>query len=583
MENRTSLWAPVMTNGDDFEVKLGRIGGTRKRRSKRFVALALAAAERAGGLKSGSRKGSKFGRGRSASLAAGRWLTNRSRLVTVKARVVRHRGRKTPLGNHITYLERSGVTRDGERGHLFNGSDEHADGSAFAERCADDRHHFRFIVSPEDAAELADLKSYTRDLMSQAERDLGTKLDWAAIDHWDTEHPHIHVLVRGRTEDGEDLVISRDYIAKGLRGRAAELATEELGQRTDLEISRNIIRQIEADRWTSFDAGLAQAAGQDGGVIDLRPDKTREHDPLHQFKIGRMRKLERMGLAEPIDPGRWILKPQAEPMLRELGERGDIIKRMHRALGDARSASDLVLESEAHAEPIVGRLVERGLDDELKGSAYAIIDGVDGRAHHLRLESLDAAGDGTPGSIVEVRRFSDARGRERIALAVRSDLSLERQVTANGATWLDRRIIKPEEIPLADSGFGLEVRAAIQQRIDHLASEGLARRSSNRVVLASNLIATLRERELDATAVDLAGETALEYRGTAAGDAISGIYRRRLSLASGRFAMIDNGLGFQLVPWSPSLERHLGRQVAGVALPNGAIEWSFGRNRGLAP
>jgi type IV secretory pathway VirD2 relaxase len=94
---------------------------------------------------------------------------------------------------------------------LFDAECDSADHRAFAGRCTDDRHHFRFIVSPDDAEQLSDLKGFTRDLMRQAERDLGTKLDWVAVDHWNTQHPHIHVIIRGATDDGHDLVISRDY------------------------------------------------------------------------------------------------------------------------------------------------------------------------------------------------------------------------------------------------------------------------------------------------------------------------------------------------------------------------------------
>ncbi|TJW00008.1 MAG: DUF3363 domain-containing protein, partial [Mesorhizobium sp.] len=67
----------------------------------------------------------------------------------------------------------------------------------------------------------------------------------------------------------------------------------------------------------------------------------------------------------------------------------------------------------------------------------------------------------------------------------------------------------------------------------------------------------------------------------AGGDYVAGIYRQRLALSSGRFAMIDDGLGFQLVPWSPSLEKHLGRHVSGVSRGDGGVDWSFGRKRGL--
>ena len=107
---------------------------------------------------------------------------------------------------------------------------------AFAERSKDDRHHFRFIVSPEDAAEMTDLKAFTRDLARQMETDLGTRLDWIAVDHWNTDNPHVHLLVRGVDQTGQDLVISRDYISRGLRSRAEELVSIELGPKPEKEI-----------------------------------------------------------------------------------------------------------------------------------------------------------------------------------------------------------------------------------------------------------------------------------------------------------------------------------------------------------
>jgi len=91
----------------------------------------------------------------------------------------------------------------------------------------------------------------------------------------------------------------------------------------------------------------------------------------------------------------------------------------------------------------------------------------------------------------------------------------------------------------------------------------------------------MRRRELEATAGRIASSTGLPYQPGKDGENIAGIYRKRVDLASGRFAMIDDGLGFSLVPWSPSLERHLGRQVSGIAQA-GRIEWNFGRARGPA-
>ncbi|MER9722487.1 MULTISPECIES: DUF3363 domain-containing protein [unclassified Mesorhizobium] len=577
-----------MTSEDGFRIRPGRIRSPSAQRARPFIAQALAAAQKAGArisrsgrLSPGNR--STFGRGRSASVRANRLLSGRSRTVIIKTRLVRHHARAAPLAAHLTYLRREGVTRDGEKAKLFGPETGEVDGGAFAERCSDDRHHFRFIVSPEDAVDMADLKAFARDLMGQMEKDLGTKLDWAGVDHWNTDNPHLHIILRGRTDDGQDLVISRDYIKEGMRARAADLVTQELGPRTDLDIHRNLQRQVEAERWTQLDRQLVRD-GRDTGVIDLASTANAQPDEYYVLKVGRVRKLETLGLAEQVGPGQWIIDDKAEATLRELGERGDIIKRMHRALteqGIERGAANYVLAAERLDTPIVGRLVDRGLDDELKGSAYAVVDGTDGRTHHIKLSDLDAAGDSAPGSIVELRKFNDAQGHPRAALAVRSDLDIERQVTAAGATWLDRQNIAREPIALSDGGFGAEVRQAMERRADHLVQQGLGERHGQRISLTRNLIDTLRRRELEALGEKLSAETGQPFNRARGGEYVTGSYRQRFTLASGRFAMIDDGLGFQLVPWTPSLEKHLGRHVSGIARDDDGIDWSFARKRGL--
>ncbi|WP_075657418.1 VirD2 family relaxase/mobilization nuclease [Pseudochrobactrum sp. B5] len=577
-----------MSDEREFRVRPGRIRSTRAQQARPFVAQALAAAKKAGGgvsrsgrVTSGNR--SRFGRGQRASIQANRLITSRTRGAVVKARVVRHSSRSAPLGTHLDYLRRDGVTRDGEKARLFGPGTEDADGRAFAERCGDDRHHFRFIVSPDDAPEMSDLRSFTRDLVGQMEKDLGTRLDWVAVDHWNTQHPHIHLIVRGARDDGQDLVISRDYIKEGMRDRARDLISHELGPRTDLDIRRSIESQITAERWTQLDRQLVRDAGR-SGIIDLAPLAERQPDEFHALKVGRLRTLEILGVAGQVGHSQWFIKPEAETVLRELGERGDIIKRMHRALterGIERGSASYVLAGESLDVPVVGRLVERGLDDELKGSAYAVVDGVDGRTHHIRLPHLDAAGDSPPGSIVELRAYEDAQGQRRVALAVRSDLDLGAQVNATGATWLDRQAIAREPVALSEGGFGSEVRQAMEERAEHLIGEGLADRQGGRIVFARRLLNTLREREVNALGEKLAAETGLPFAQAGTGEYVAGSYRQRFALASGRFAMIDDGLGFQLVPWSPSLEKQIGRHVSGVSRDDGGVDWDFGRKRGL--
>jgi len=578
---------------DDIRIRPSRIKdrGPSGRKAQSFVGQVMRAARKAGHTGHGftrrtaSSGRSAFGRGRFASAVRG--LSRSQRRVVVKARVVRHRGarfRSAPLAKHIAYLQREGVTRDGRDAALFGREGDELDGRAFAARCEEDRHHFRFIVSPEDADQMEDLRAFTRDLMSQAERDLGTRLDWVGVDHWNTDNPHIHVLVRGRAGDGSDLVISRDYISRGLRGRAEQLVELELGPRTAREIAAGLDAEIKAERGTGLDRALRALADDQGGLADLRPGAPEPQDPeMRRRLVGRAQTLERLGLAERQAPAVWSLRPGLEQTLREMADRGDIIRTMHRALSGSpdRAQADFAIEA-TPAEPILGRLVERGLHDEISGEAYAVIDAVDGRVHHLRLRDLKATGDTPPSGIVETRLWSPREGgRAVLSLVGRSDLSLEAQLGADGATWLDRLALARTRAPLSHGGFGAEVREALERRADHLVAEGLATRSGRGVTFARDLLATLRQRELDAAAAKLQVATGLPFRTSAAGGSVSGVYRQRLDLASGRFAMLDDGMGFELVPWKPQLDQHLGQRIAGTVTPGGGIDWTLGRKRGL--
>ncbi|WP_211477108.1 relaxase/mobilization nuclease domain-containing protein [Acidiphilium multivorum] len=516
-------------------------------------------------------------------------LFSPARRVVVKARVVRHRGQKfrsAPLSAHLSYLKREGVSRDGEKGVMFDATSDRADDRAFAERSEDDRHHFRFIVSPEDAGEMTDLKAFTRDLVRQMEGDLGTELDWVAVDHWNTDNPHVHLLVRGVDETGADLVIARDYISRGLRSRAEDLVSLEHGPKPEHAIRSALEREVDADRWTRLDVEIRFAADETG-LVDLRPAQPGPEDSeQRRLMVGRLQKLERMGLATAAGSAQWMVGLEAENTLRDLGMRGDIIKTMHRAFierGQDRGVGDYVLEAGSPEAPIIGRLVDKGLHDELTGEAYAVIDGTDGRAHHVRFRGVEAFEHAPPiGGIVEVRRFGGQDDpRPTLVLAPRSDLDLNRQVEAPGATWLDHRLVERRPMPLARGGFGGEVREAMKARTEHLVQEGLARRQGDHVTFERDLLASLRRRELDETTEKLSAETGLPRTQAAAGEQVMGVYRRRLTLSSGRFAMIDDGLGFQLVPWSPSLEKKLGQHVSGAAREDGGIEWSIGRKRGL--
>lgn len=590
-----------MSEDGDFRIRPGKVRdrGRPRGKARGFVAQVLrVAARNGGGRRAGGWGGSRprgqsnFGRGRT-SFARSRLFGSGRRVLVKMVPVTRfsRSGRsRTPLSAHIAYLKREGVTRDGSPARMFDATSDGADDRAFTALAKNDRHHFRIIVSPEDAADLSDLRDYTRDLVRQMEADLGTRLEWIAVDHWNTDNPHVHLLVRGIDDRGADLVINRDYISHGLRSRAQELAYAELGPKPEHEIQRALTQEVTAERWTRLDAEISRSADE-LGIVDVCPEHPGPDDPrVRRLMIGRLQQLETMGLAAQAEPGQWVMAEDAQAKLRELGTCGDIIRTIGQALkdrGQDRPLDSYAVVNGPPEKPIVGRLIDKGLHDELHGAAYAVIDGTDGRTHHVRLPSIEVL-ERSPdiGGIVELRAIGRPGGQKpSLFLATRSDLDLAAQVKASGATWLDHRLIE-RGATIADTGFGAEMRRAMDARTDHLVGEGLARRYGERVVFQRGLLDTLRRRELNAAGAGIASRTGLTYRPTNPGDKVSGICRQRIALASGRFAMIeslggDGGLGFRLVPWSNDLDRQIGRKIAGVAREGGGIGWSLGRKRGL--
>lgn len=342
---------------------------------------------------------------------AERGMRFRARRVIVKARVVKMRGSGSRAAHaHLRYVQREGVSLDGERGKLYSRSENEADGSRFLDHCQDDRHQFRLIVAPEDGAELADLRAFTRGLMAEIERDLGTGLDWVAVDHHDTGRPHTHIVIRGVTDEGKVLNIAGDYIAHGIRHRASELVTLELGLQSDWEVQQQLGREVEQERFTRLDRAILEETNEEG-FIDLRGGGTESYlgQANPHLLIQRLKKLERMGLALQEEPLRWSASPEMERTLRELGERGDIIKTMHRALsgrGIARGTGDYVIHRDWIEEaPVIGRVVDKGLaGDQLGDRLHLVIDGIDGRVHYLEVAAAAQAEEARIGSIVEIGR-----------------------------------------------------------------------------------------------------------------------------------------------------------------------------------
>ncbi|WP_018390169.1 relaxase/mobilization nuclease domain-containing protein [Ancylobacter sp. FA202] len=646
--------------------KIARQQGAASDRVSRGSSGASGGPGRNGAVASG--RGVKRGRG--AAFVRARNLSNGwnhrqagSRRVIVKSRSVRAAGKSGKAAAHLRYIQRDGTSRDGERGRLYSATEDRADGDAFLDRGKDDRHQFRFIVSPEDAAEIEDLTGHTRDLMRQLEADLGTKLDWVAVNHFNTGHPHVHVIVNGRDDLGEDLVINGDYLANGIRERASELATLELGPVTEIEQRRKLTAEIDQDRFTRIDRAMLKEA--DGGALDLRhaPDDARGWED-RTLRIRRLGKLEKMGLAIEPSPGIWELSDRLEPTLREMGERGDIVRTIQKAMraeGHERDPMSFQIHDAAPATPIVGRVVDKHLSDELGENLTLVIDGIDGRTHHISGVDQAKVADARIGSVIQIQatdagprpadraiagmaedgiyrpsrhleqaRFDgrvpggdydgfvdahvrrlEALGRAGIAeridadqwriprdfevraaahdagqgrqlnIRVLSTFDLEKQITADGATWLDRKLVGRGPSDIAPAGFGQDVAQAMDRRRERLIEQSDATRQQNgRVLYRRDLLSTLEEREVARAGAELAATRPMPFRAAGDGETVTGTFTGTVQLTSGKFAIVEKSHEFTLVPWRPVIDRQLGKEVTGI-VQGGSVSWQMGRQKGL--
>ena len=431
-------------------VKLGTLSDGSMSFTKR-LAKDMAIAKRSSGRRTYAKpskpKTGRFnarGRGRSA-LAAGigpnrSWQTfdgsslrYRSRRAVVKVRVMKLRGGKARAAySHLKYLQREGAgversegndrERTETRGELY-GPDRFAeyDDKDFLERGEQsfagrgDPHQFRLIISPEDGVELArdvyggppNLQRQTRKLMEQLQEDLGTRLDWVAVDHFDTAHPHTHVVLRGVTHHGKALNIAGDYIAEGIRGRYEEIITHELGLKCEMDILDDLARETKLNRVTTLDRAIIPRIDAASSVIDLRAGSFRVHPDSalnRHLLIGRLKHLETLGLAQPTDKGRWQLERHTFETLGDMHRNENIRRDMGAAM--KRAGIDRMMQLHGREAPhrkITGRVIGKGLaEDESSGRLRLIIDGDDGYVHAVETGPETRASEARIGSVVEV-------------------------------------------------------------------------------------------------------------------------------------------------------------------------------------
>lgn len=502
--------------------------------------------------------------------------------VIVKARIVRIASAAgvLALAAHLKYLVRDGVGLDGEEAKVFTNDKVLGEREAgeWVNQCADDRHQFRFIVSPEQGSQL-DLEQYAKDLVRQMESDLKTRLDWIAVTHHDTDNPHIHLVVRGVDETGGDLVISRDYMSRGVRGAAQDLATRELGSRTEFDIQQQQDAEITQDRVTGIDIQLEKAAANDPDrLTDVRQVPAPGHEFAHRLRnqqLGRLQHLEALGLAEELSPGLWKIDESLTPKLRALGNRNDIIKLMHQKLRGIDPVDTVIFDKDsARRTPLTGKVVDKGLADELRESKYLLINAEDGKTYYVALSKFSETPglESNPGAIVTVTVTGKQTATRWVSVKVESYLSLEDQVGALGPTWLDKQLAQgkqPKTPPsLVLSQFEAEKVANMQARLNRLQQMGLTELGASGLRVKARFLDELYRNELQSTLQRLSKVYGKPVT-PSSGQSFTGTFERMERLASGPHAIINASNEFTVIPLQRVMERLVTGQTLSVEIGNG--------------
>jgi hypothetical protein len=381
--------------------------------------------------------------------------------------------------------------------------------------------------------------------MSRVERDMGQKLEWVALNHYNTDNPHAHIVIRGVDRDGREVRIDRAYISNGLRERAQQLATEELGPRTERAIARQRDREVGQDRFTSLDREIERRL--DGDEVHARQSGPRRSRSAIDdgIVIARLEYLVDLRLAERSGPVSWRLAPGWQAELRELGTHGDIIKEMHRALSGDPSRYRIVSPGGAtdDGQRIHGTLARKGLADELKGSYYAIVETPDGKGYYVPIDQK-AAEHLREGDMVSFGPREHA-GRIR-----KEDERLADQVPRPGPTWIDR----VDRKALAPYGLGAEVQSAIADRDNAVRGFGIDPADPRRFD---------KLRDVEQVAV---GRRIAEQTGETFVPAPPERFRGQLKIVErhpgeGAYAVVTDGARFAVVPLTRDTQGSEGRMV----------------------
>jgi hypothetical protein len=329
---------------------------------------------------------------------------------------VRYASARTPGGwkAHGTYIERESAKGDRlptekQTGVAIDsqapGSDrlglaqEHSLGPlAESWQRAGDKRIFKVIISPEDPN--VDFQRTASEMVARIEQYTGAPIEWGGVVHRNTDHPHAHIIVRGRLRSGEPLQLPPNLIRRGLREAVQSSLTRQLGPRTIADIEHQKQIELTANRVTSLDRRLA------GRAIP------HEADPIYKdagaaastAEVARLRHLKELGLSKPYAGGRWLIRSDFVTQLQQMKDIQDRARTLFRS-GVAISDPHAPMEYSSFSKKLIGRVLLNS-EDERTGALQTIFESTEGKIeiirHDATLRAAWARGDLEPGNVVTI-------------------------------------------------------------------------------------------------------------------------------------------------------------------------------------
>ncbi len=290
---------------------------------------------------------------------------------------------------HGNYLARENGQNENEKGLGFSEESNEIEIAQCLDswQKAGDPRLWKIIISPEFGDKL-DLKEHTRLFVKQLELDLETSLNWVAIDHYNTDNPHVHLLIRGIDQLGKNLDITPAYLKQGMRLRSQEIATKQIGYRTEAHAILARERQITSDRFTSLDNAILNRSTEMGGhkIFSLET-RVPESESAREYRIHlikRLKKLEESGIVKKLVDNSWQLPLNFKEQLKESGRLSAGLKILERHKSKMTDPNQSLVYSTLKnvGEKIIGRILGAGLDPDTD-KPYLLIEAVDGKAHYI--------------------------------------------------------------------------------------------------------------------------------------------------------------------------------------------------------